>query len=191
MRAAGGLCRRGVTTVYVYQVDNRKIERQDRRVDRPLGGSADPRWMLAGGVLIAVSLFFGFVDMHADTMNISVSVSGWDMLKICFGPMGNGQSSMIGSAFVIPALMGASIAVSSWMSVRGTACLPDRWLAMMAVLCIGIHAVLFFMICSQSSSAVSLVSLSVGNLSVRPGAGLLMQIAGSIIVLRTFWKNRG
>ncbi len=184
------MCRRGVRTVYVYQVDNRKIERHSERKETVRGGAADPRWVLAGGILIAASIFFGFFDMHIEELNMSMSISGWDLLSAWREYSQYSPRSAVLVVFMVSPAMGAVMAASSWSSFKGYRCLPDMWIKVMSVLTIAIPIVLFVWFCSQIPDEVSYFSMMLGDMSMRPGPGLLMQVAGGAVALLTYWRNR-
>ena len=174
----------GVTIVYVYQVEKKKEQRCESRgtvtVSVP-GGNA--KWLMAGGLLIALSIMFSAIDARISGMGASIGLSGWDLYNL-IKEAGEGPRRYLAYIPIITALSGAAMATSAYMSMKGKPLLSDKVAMWMSVACIALPVVLFVMLYTNSDSAVSMMSLFLGDITIYPGAGTLMQIAGGIIAYR-------
>ena len=174
---------RGVRIVYIYQ----KYEEKETYGT----GYSDPKRILIGGLLIAASILFNVIELHTEIAKVGIDVgfSGWDLKDL----MSKGApKDAMGFLLYLPIatpVIGAAVAVTAFLSMKGNDVLSDRQLGLIGLVCIILPAV-FFAHMYDLLASEGLIDMLFEEVSLRPGPAMVMQIVGGFIILLTVRKGR-
>ncbi len=131
---------------------------------------------------MTVSLAFSIIDTRLDGI-VSAGISGWDLFKIAGNPNGEGPLNYLSYAPAASAVVGAAVALSSYLSLRGEGFLPNGCMGVLCLLSATMAAVMFIgMYFELSDNMVPMYRYGM-EMTITPGAGTLMQIAGSLMAM--------
>ena len=166
-----------IETVYIYQKYDK--ETADR----------NNKWLLAGGLIIVAGILVSAIEFHLKGIGLTAGFSGYEMFKLVRDVR---PSGFLGTAMYFPAaaaLIGAVIAGSSYMSMKGNDYLKIEQIRWLSIAAIALPVLTFMAFYSQSDDLNMLLSLFSESASILPGPDTLLQAAGGILVYKVAGKG--
>ena len=122
-------------------------------------------------------------------MGIDVGFSGWDLKDLMSkGAPKDAMRFLLYLPIATP-VIGAAVAVTAFLSMKGNDVLSDRQLGLIGLACIILPAV-FFAYSYDLLASERLINMLFEEVSLRPGPAMVMQIVGGFIILLTVRKGR-
>lgn len=131
------------------------------------------------------------IELHTEIAKVGIDVgfSGWDLKDL----MSKGApKDTMGFLLYLPIatpVIGAAVAVTAFLSMKGNYILSDRQLGLIGLACIILPAV-FFAYMYDLLASERLINMLFEEVSLRPGPAMVMQIVGGFIILLTVRKGR-
>ncbi len=136
---------------------------------------------------MAIGVIFSAVDLRMDEISMSAGVNGLDLIKYAREYKMEGLRGLSMYFPAISSAIGAAIAASSYMSFKDKGFLRTeqiKWLSLAAAV---LSVAFFFLFRDETGGILILLRLFSDGISMLPGAGLIMQIAGAAVI---FWQIR-
>ena len=160
--------------VYIYRrYDTEKIDRNMKKI-------------IAGGSLTAAGILFGMVDADIGLYHTKISMSGLSFIDIA-KEAGSSADMLTLLVLLMPAiacLIGLATAASAFMTFKGYNALNDNVIKILSITSAVLPVVLFAMLSCRSDASTGFTFMSAllgSKVTLYPGAGAMMQVAGGVI----------
>ena len=131
------------------------------------------------------------IELHTEIAKVGIDVgfSGWDLRGLVTKASPNDGMGFLLYLPIATPVIGAAVAVTAFLSMKGNDILSDRQLGLVGLVCIILPAVFFAYAYGQLTSE-GLGDLLFGDVSIRPGPAMVMQIIGGFVIHLTARKTR-